>query len=454
MAPDTDEITRALSDARARTLALVDLPEATQRAQISPLMSPMVWDLAHIGNYEELWLLRALDGRAAIDASLDDLYNAFEHPRWTRPDLPVLGPAEARAYLDRVRGEAVDLLIHLGEVDRAGGQNDVSVLLAHAFVYGLVVQHEHQHCETLLATRQLMGEDAPPVPGTTVFEPEVVEGAAPPAAEMVLLDGGAFVMGTDDEPWAYDNEQPAHPVTVEPFWLDTTPVTDGAYRAFIQDGGYDDVRWWTAAGRAWLAGTDRHRPLFWSADLESVLRFGKWRRLDPDEPVQHVTFHEAEAFARWAGKRLPTEAEWEYAATAHPDGHKQRWPWGDIDPAPRHANLGQHHDGPVPVDQHPAGANPWGVHGLVGNVWEWTASTFDPYPGFAPFPYEEYSQVFFGAGPGDDGYRVLRGGSWATHPTVARATFRNWDHPIRRQIFSGFRCARDAVDLDHETGGI
>jgi iron(II)-dependent oxidoreductase len=175
-----------------------------------------------------------------------------------------------------------------------------------------------------------------------------------------------------------------------------------------------------------------------------VLRFGEWRPLDPDEAVQHVCFHEAEAFARWAGKRLPTEVEWEHAATWHPDGRKRRWPWGDDGPTPERANLGQRHDGPTPVDQHPDGAAPWGVHGLIGDVWEWTSSTFAPHPGFVSFPYDEYSQVFFDAGDGDDGYRVLRGGSWATHPSALRGTFRNWDHPIRRQIFSGFRCARDA----------
>jgi iron(II)-dependent oxidoreductase len=438
--PAAASIVRALDEARARTLALVDLPEAIQRAQISPLMSPMVWDLAHIGNYEELWLLRALDGRPAIDPALDDLYNAFEHPRWTRPDLPLLGPEEARDYLDRVRGSALALL---AEIDGAHGE---SALLREAFVYGLVVQHEHQHCETLLATRQLMGEAAPPVPGTIALDRSPVGAASSRRDGMVRLDGGTFVMGTDGEPWAYDNERPAHPVTVDPFWLDPTPVTVGAFRAFVDDGGYADERWWSAAGRAWTATTDQHRPLYWSDDLESVLRFGRWEPLEADEPVQHVTFHEAQAFARWAGKRLPTEAEWEYAATAHPDGHKQRWPWGDDEPTARHANLGQRHDRPLPVDQHPAGANPWGVAGLVGDVWEWTRSTFDPYPGFVAFPYDEYSLVFFGAGGGDDGYRVLRGGSWATHPAVARTTFRNWDHPIRRQIFSGFRCARDVTD--------
>jgi iron(II)-dependent oxidoreductase len=154
--------------------------------------------------------------------------------------------------------------------------------------------------------------------------------------------------------------------------------------------------------------------------------------------VQHVSFFEAEAYAAWAGRRLPTEQEWEAAATWTPDGGKLRQPWGDAPHAGR-ANVGRARFAPAPVGSFPDGVSPCGCHGMIGDVWEWTSSPFQPYPGFAAFPYPEYSAAFF-----DGGYRVLRGGSWATHPLVARATFRNWDHPQRRQIFSGFRTARDA----------
>jgi len=219
-------------------------------------------------------------------------------------------------------------------------------------------------------------------------------------------------------------------------------VTNDAYRAFIDDGGYDEPTWWSTPGWAWRQEARLVAPHGWCRDGAgswSVQRFGRHADLAPDEPVQHVCWYEADAFARWAGKRLPTEAEWEYAATWSPAGLKRRHPWGDHDPTPARTNLGRLQLGPDDVHARPGGATAAGVLAMVGDVWEWTATTFAGYPNFGAFPYREYSEVFFG-----DEYRVLRGGSWATHPSVARTTFRNWDFPIRRQIFSGFRCARDA----------
>jgi len=442
-----DELARA----RSRTLSLVDdLDEADQRAQHSRLMSPLVWDLAHIGNYEELWLLRELDGRPAIDPELDDLYNAFEHPRWARPSLPILGPAEARAYDAAVRDDVLALLDHVDlDADPGDGDDRRGRLCHDGFVYGMVLQHEHQHDETMLATRQLMGERAPAVPGATPTGAglPIADTAARPTEldDEVVLDLGRVVIGTDDDPWAYDNERGAHEVELAPFAIDRTPVTNRRWLAFLADAGYDDERLWSSTGWAWRQEEGLEAPLFWRPEGDggwSVLRFG--RRLDLadllDEPVQHVCAHEADAYARWAGRRLPTEAEWEAAATWDPTtATKRRHPWGDAPPTAGHANLGQIHDGPLPVGSLPLGASPSGVLGLIGDVWEWTSSPFLPHPGFTAFPYREYSEVFWA---GD--YRVLRGGSWAADHLAVRGTFRNWDHPIRRQIFSGVRTARDA----------
>ena len=247
-------------------------------------------------------------------------------------------------------------------------------------------------------------------------------------------------MGTTGDAAAYDNERPAHTVQVPAFWLDTTPVTNGAYQEFLDDGGYDDQRWWSTAGWQWSRRAGIRAPAFWHSDGHSWWRrrFGRIEPVPADEPVQHVSWYEAQAYATWAGKRLPTEAEWEKAARHDPaTGTSRSYPWGEEPPQERHANLDQRHLGPRPVTG-TAGAAPCGAVQLLGDVWEWTGTDFAGYPGFVAYPYREYSEVFFGSD-----YKVLRGGSWATHSSVARASFRNWDYPIRRQIFAGFRCARN-----------
>ena len=420
-----ETIASELDIGRHRTLGLVD-PFTDEELLRPPsrIMSPLVWDLGHCANYEELWLLRNIAGQQPTDPLLDDIYNAFEHPRWERPSLPLLGPNEARAYMHDIRAKSLDVL---EGVELTPGQR----LLDRGYVYGMVVQHEHMHDETMLATIQLMKERP--------YPPAV---AAPPATttveqDMVFVPGGSFEMGTSVEPWAFDNERPAHAVDVRPFWIDRTPVTNAAYLEFMAAGGYDDSRFWSEAGWAWRQESGKTAPGFWKG-TSAILRYGRQVAVDPLEPVQHVCFHEAEAFARWAGKRLPTEAEWEKAASWTPDGHKRRFPWGDDEPSADQANLGQRHFGPAQIGAYPDGVSALGCHQMLGDVWEWTSSDFQPYPGYEWFPYREYSEVFYGTE-----YKVLRGGSWATHPAAMRVTFRNWDYPIRRQIFAGFRCAVD-----------
>ncbi|MEV7082471.1 ergothioneine biosynthesis protein EgtB [Streptomyces sp. NPDC093516] len=413
--------------ARERTTLLtgcVEEPDLT--AQHSPLMSPLVWDLAHIGNQEEQWLLRAVAGQEAIRPEIDSLYDAFEHPRAERPKLPLLSPTEARGYAADVRARALDVL------ERAALHG--TRLTEAAFAFGMIAQHEQQHDETMLITHQLRTGPA----ALTAPDPEPVPLFTGPSE--VLVPGGPFTMGTSDEPWALDNERPAHRREVAPFFIDTTPVTNAAYQAFIEDGGYTDPRWWAPKGWAHIRTHGIGAPLFWRRDGGQWLRrrFGVTEVVPPDEPVVHVCWYEADAYARWAGRRLPTEAEWEKAARHDPAaGRSRRYPWGDADPGPEHANLGQRHLRPAPAGSYPAGESPLGVRQLIGDVWEWTASDFLPYPGFRAFPYKEYSEVFFGSE-----HKVLRGGSFAVDAVACRGTFRNWDYPIRRQIFSGFRTAR------------
>jgi iron(II)-dependent oxidoreductase len=422
-----------LERARDRTRALTDaVDDADLTRQHSPLMSPLVWDLTHIGNQEELWLLRDVGGRdPLLPETVDRLYDAFQHARSDRPALPLLSPAPSRQYVQDVRGRVLDLL--------EGTPLHGRPLLERGFAFGMIVQHEQQHDETMLATHQLRF-------GEPVLAAAPPPGAAADAARLpaeVLIPGGPFTMGTSTEPWALDNERPAHDVDVPAFWIDTTPVTNAAFARFIDDGGYDDERWWTPAGWRHRQEAGLSAPLFWRRDGDSGwLRrvFGRLEPIGANEPVVHVCWYEADAYARWAGRRLPTEAEWEKAARHDPaTGRSRRYPWGDDEPTPERANLGQRHLRPAEAGAYPEGASPAGVRQLIGDVWEWTSTWFQPYPGFRAWPYREYSEVFFG---GD--YPVLRGGSFGSDAAAVRGTFRNWDYPIRRQIFSGFRTARTA----------
>jgi gamma-glutamyl hercynylcysteine S-oxide synthase len=426
----------ALTGARDRTALLTgSVDDADLIKQHSPLMSPLVWDLAHIANQEELWLLREVGGVEPMRPEIDPLYDAFEHPRSARPTLPLLAPDEARKYGHEVRGRVLDLLdrIHFGNTD----------LLANGFAFGMVAQHEVQHDETMLITHQI--RSGPAVLTAPPLLPAPADVLSLPRE--VLIPGGPFTMGTSDDRWALDNERPAHTVQVGAFFLDTTPVTCGEYAEFIADGGYDDQRWWSGPGWRHRQEARLTAPLYWQpAGTGQWLRrvFGTLEPIVANEPVLHVCWYEADAYARWAGRRLPTEAEWEKAARFDPSsGRSRRFPWGDEDPTPdgtdERANLGQRFLRPAPAGSFPAGAAPSGARQLIGDVWEWTSSDLAPYPGFRAWPYREYSEVFFGPE-----YKVLRGGSFAVSPVACRGTFRNWDYPIRRQIFAGFRTARSA----------
>jgi iron(II)-dependent oxidoreductase len=406
-------------------------------------MSPLVWDLAHIGQQEDLWLLR--DGNAQVPGLLppdvEQLYDAFKHRRADRPLLPLLPPVQARSFCVEVRGRVLDRL------ERADEE--------HLFAYGMVVQHEQQHDETMLATLQL--RQGPPVLGRGSALPAgrpvglAAIGVQPDAAgtqrrraqltDSCLVPAGELVLGVDaeDEPYALDNERPAHVVHVPAFRIGRVPVTNAQWQEFVADGGYQQPRWWSERGWQHRVAAGLAAPMAWLPDGSRV-RFGLVEDVPPDEPVQHVSYFEAQAFAAWAGARLPTETEWEKACAWDPEaGGRRRWPWGSGAPTSELANLGGSALRPAPVGAYPRGASAYGVEQLIGDVWEWTSSAFTPYPGFTPMLYDTYSVPFFGGG-----FRVLRGGSWAVAPSTVRPSFRNWDLPVRRQIFTGLRLAWDA----------
>jgi gamma-glutamyl hercynylcysteine S-oxide synthase len=413
-----------LARARRRTLDLVEVEDAELTRQYHPLMSPLVWDLAHIGWQEELWLLRGNDPArpGLLTPDVERCYDAFANSRASRVDLPLLAPADARSYLAAVRDRSLDTLDALPE------ESD-------DFPFALVVSHEHQHNETMLQAVNLRA-GGPLLSGGAAL-PAGRDGVAGTAVDVA---GGPFVLGVtaETEPFSLDNERDAHVVDVAPFRIGRVPVTNAEWQQFIDDGGYDRRQWWSERGWAHRQEAGLTAPQFWRGDGTRI-RFGHSEPIPGDEPVQHVTYFEAQAYAAWAGARLPTEIEWEKACAWDPAlGARRRYPWGESTPTAALANLGGDALRPAPVGAYPQGASAYGAEQMLGDVWEWTSSPITPWSGFTPMLYEQYTEPFFG---GD--YRVLRGGSWAVAPAILRPSFRNWDHPIRRQIFSGVRLAWD-----------
>ena len=431
----TDEIVDLLTEARSRTLMLLGpLSDEDLRVQHDPLMSPLIWDLGHIGHFEEVWLLDNVEGSADRSEGLRGVYDPFRNPRALRADLALPGGASCRQTLETIRGTVVERLRRL-DLDSD------DPLVRDGFVFRMVLQHEYQHNETMLQTLQLKrGDRYRPPERRPLPEPPVADRLGDDA--MVRFPGGRVGIGTDDRTTAYDNERPRHRVELAPFFIDVAPVTEEAYRRFVAAGGYEDPTYWSDEGRAWLEESGAAMPKHWDREGQgwTVRVMDQVRPLDPRRPVCHVCHHEAEAYARFAGKRLPTEVEWEAAATWDPrSGRKSAYPWGEEPASPGLANVDALSFQTAPVGNYRRNVSPIGCYGMIGDVWEWTSSSFLPYPGYRTFPYPEYSEVFFG-----DGYKVLRGGSWATRSGAIRGTFRNWDYPVRRQIFSGFRCAKDA----------
>lgn len=433
------ELADRLQEARARTLLLVTgVSDADLRLQHDPLMSPIVWDLGHIAHFEEVWLLENIEGDTPGREGLRGMYDPFRNPRAGRAALDLPRRSDALEYLAEVRAA---VLRRIPDLDPAS----TTPLLAEGFVFRMVLQHEYQHGETILQTLQLkQGEpwSPPRALGVPAAGPESRgRGDDDTGPAMVRIPGGAYPVGTDDRSAAYDNERPRHTVELAPYRIDRTPVTAGDWLSFMADGGYERPELWADEGWAWRSEAGIEAPKYWRRDQGRWLQrvFDLEREVDPRRPVCHVDYWEADAFARWAGKRLPTEAEWEVAALWDAsEGRMRRFPWGDEPATPLVANIDQLAFDTLPVGSLPAGASPSGCLGMIGDVWEWTSTPFHGYPGYRTFPYPEYSEVFFGSE-----YRVLRGGSWATRSGAIRGTFRNWDYPIRRQIFSGLRCAAD-----------
>jgi gamma-glutamyl hercynylcysteine S-oxide synthase len=390
-------LVEALVDARRRLHELV-LDVDDWMGPKLPIVNPILWEIGHVAWFQEHWMLRHARGRAPLRADGDALYDSAKVAHDTRWDLPLPDRTATLAYMAEILERSVDAI--------ADGE--------HAYFAELAIFHEDMHGEALAYTRTTLGLPQPPAAAPT--EP------AGPWPGDVAVPGGTYVLGAPrDAPYfVFDNEKWAHAVEVAPFAIARAPVTNAEYAAFVADGGYRRDALWSSDGRRWRDEARASGPLYAPGA--------------PHHPIIHVSWYEAEAYCRWADRRLPTEAEWELAAGGR---EKRRYPWGETPPTPAHANLDARCGGPVDVAAHAAGDSPFGCRQMLGNTWEWTASRFLPFPGFVADPYAEYSAPWF-----ESPHYVLRGGCWATRARLLRTTWRNFYPPHRRDVFAGFRtCA-------------
>ncbi len=456
----SSQLAHLLRDARGRTLGLVaDLSDEQMIGPRLPTVNPPLWEIGHVAWTQEFWLLRHLGKRRPLLEAGDALYNSTEVAHDTRWDLPLLSREKTAEYMRTVLDQALEFL--------AGKKPDRET----AYFPFLVIFHEDMHDEAIAYTRQTLGYPPPRwnAPSGASADP----GGGPLSGD-VEVPGGSFLLGaTPGLPFVFDNEKWAHAVQVKPFRIARAPVTNAEFAAFVDDGGYRRSEFWSEEGWRWLrcggspaleasfakffnknqesapnfSPQNIEHPVYWRRDVH-----GRWRHrvfdtvaaLRDHLPVLHVNWYEAAAYCAWAGRRLPTEAEWEMAASCEPGPggreiarRKRLFPWGDEPPAPERANLDWRFMGCLEVGALPAGDSAFGCRQMIGNVWEWTASDFQPYPGFVADPYKEYSQPWFGT------HKVLRGGCWATRSRLVRNTWRNFYTPDRRDVWAGFRtCAK------------
>lgn len=420
-APPAMELARWVRDAHEHTIRLVDdLSDGQLMGKPLDIINPLLWEIGHVAWFHEKWILRHLAGNDPVLEDADGLYDSMAIPHDTRWDLPLPGRAQTYRYMEAVRDRVLEAL----------GSDPVSDELRYFVMYA--VFHADMHGEAFLYTRQTLGHPAPELGGDlpAIEEGDRLEG------DVEIVPSEDFMLGAHpDESFAFDNEKWAHAVPLAPFAIARAPITQEDFVAFVEDGGYDRRELWSDAGWEWREAEGAEGPVYWRRRGAGWERrdFDRWVPLEPRRPMIHVNWHEAETYCRWAGRRMPTEAEWEAAASSTLAGEKRRFPWGHQPPEPRRTNFDGHRLGCVGVDALPAGDSEAGCRQMMGNVWEWTASTFGPYPGFEPDPYREYSEPWFGT------RKVLRGGAWATRGRMMRATWRNYYTPDRRDVWAGFR---------------
>lgn len=424
------ELSVQLREVRERLLCVIeDLSSGQLMGPMLDIVNPVLWEIGHVGWFHEYWTLRHGHGMTPLIDRGDRLWNSSTVAHDTRWHLDLPDRAGTLAYLRDVLSRQLE---HLSR----GNLSD------HArYFYDLSIRHEDMHVEALAYTRQTLGYRRPPT-----FEDRAPRRIGSSSGD-VEVPGGTWRIGaTKVEGFIFDNEKWAHPVQLEPFRIARAPVTNREFAAFVEAGGYRAREFWCDPGWNWRQRTGAERPIYWQPKADGVWTWRRYDRVEelaPDAPVVFVNWYEAEAWCRWAKRRLPTEVEWEAAAIGEPtaDGkwladRKRRWPWGGHPPTRAEANLEFAFDEPLDVGDCARGDSAFGCRQMIGNVWEWTASDFAPFPGFTADPYEDYSRPWFGT------RKVLRGGCWATSKQIARPAYRNFFTPDRNDVFAGFRtCA-------------
>ena len=431
-----EEMAQLMAVARADTFKLFDMAREEDLHQSPGFgLRPIIWHLAHIGVFETYWILQRLRGEAPLDERYERIFDPISTPREESKNLP--SRRETDEYLARVRG---GVLRCLDEVQF----DESNPLLRDCYVFELVLQHEYQHQETVAYLLQLLHPAKKIAPRADEARPALsLAQFSPPRPEMITIPEGPFEMGSVWNSFAYDNEIPPRSVHVPSFKIDKLLTTNEEYALFVEEGGYERREWWSDEGWTWRLRESWTSPLYWTREGDK-----RWRvrtmfdegEMNPLHPVTGVSWYEAEAYARFAGKRLPTETEWEKAASWDAGReYKRRFAWGDQAPSTALCNFDDQFWGTTAVGSFPDGASRDGCLDMIGNVWEWTNDAFAGYPGFKAFPYREYSEVWF-----DGDHRVLKGGSWATRASLLRTSFRNFFRRHFRIAFAGVRCAADA----------
>lgn len=422
-----EELRRSLETVRERTLWLLSqVPEEFLKRRVHEFYSPIGWHFGHVGRTEEYWVVSKAFQKPVLDDHLSFLFADLpDNPKDNRVHMP--DREEVINYLQRTRASVLACL------EEADLESD-NPYFKEGYAWDFAIQHECQHQETIAEMLALIHKQQPEEPN---FDWPVWATSLKP--EFIAVPGGTFQMGSDAL-CGYDNEKAAHPATVESFQLAKHPVTAYEWSQFIADQGYERLELWTTEGWEWRQQENATMPEYWVEHDGHYAMIGSQglRPIHPDEPANCLSWYEADAYCRWSGLRMPTEAEWEYAACHKPTTNQSRtFPWGNDLANGAQAQFGQKHWNPGQVGQHPAGASPNGIEDMAGGVWEWTSTPFLPYPNFEAFPYDGYSKDHM-----KGLHKVCRGGSWATAAPILRCSFRNWYVPTYRQGFLGLRCAR------------